>query len=177
MDIKKISSAIRDIQGFPVKGIIFKDITPVLQDIKLFDEIIDAIAGNFKDYKIDKIAGIESRGFIFGMPLAVKMNIPFIPIRKKGKLPAKTVSVSYELEYGSATIEIHEDAVKKDEKVLIIDDLLATGGTTNAAIKLVERLGGNVVACAFVLELVFLKGREKISNSNAEIDIFSLLKY
>ena len=174
MDINKLSAVIRDIQDFPIKGIIFKDITPVLQNIELFNEIIAAIADKFKDSGIDKIAGIESRGFIFGMPLAVKMNIPFIPIRKKGKLPAKTAAISYELEYGSAEIEIHEDAVKKGEKVLIIDDLLATGGTTNAAIKLVEKIGGNITAAAFVLELSFLKGRDKIENKSVEI--FSLLK-
>ena len=174
MDIKKLSSAIRDIPDFPVKGIIFKDITPVLQDIELFNEIIDALADKCKDFKINKIAGIESRGFIFGMPLSVKMNIPFIPIRKKGKLPSKTVAMKYALEYGEAVIEIHEDAVKKGEKVLIIDDLLATGGTTNAAIKLVEQIGGNVVASAFVLELAFLNGRNKIENKSSEI--FSLLK-
>ncbi|MCL1972142.1 MAG: adenine phosphoribosyltransferase [Endomicrobia bacterium] len=174
MNINKLSAAIRDIQDFPIKGIIFKDITPVLKNIELFNEIITAISDKFKDSGIDKIAGIESRGFIFGMPLAVKMNIPFIPIRKKGKLPAKTVAISYALEYGTAEIEIHEDSVKKGEKVLIIDDLLATGGTTNAAIKLVEKIGGNIIAAAFVLELSFLKGRDKIENKSAEI--FSLLK-
>ncbi|MCL2145166.1 MAG: adenine phosphoribosyltransferase [Endomicrobia bacterium] len=174
MDIKKLSSTIRDIPDFPAKGIIFKDITPLLQDTALFNEVIEHISDKFKNFKIDKIAGIESRGFIFGMPLAVKMNVPFVPIRKKGKLPAKTVSISYELEYGSAVIEIHEDAVKNGENILIIDDLLATGGTTNAAIKIVEQLGGNVVASAFVLELAFLNGREKIENKSAEI--FSILK-
>jgi adenine phosphoribosyltransferase len=174
MDTNRLASVIRDIPDFPVKGIIFKDITPVLQDIALFNEVIDAIAGKFKDSKIDKITGIESRGFIFGMPLAVKMDIPFVLIRKKGKLPSKTIAMSYDLEYGKATIEIHEDAVKKNENVLIIDDLLATGGTTNAAIKLIGQIGGNVVASAFVLELAFLKGREKIENKSAEI--FSLLK-
>lgn len=174
MDINKISSAVRDIPDFPSKGIVFKDITPILQDINLFDEIIASIADKFKNIRIDKIAGIESRGFIFAMPLAVKMKIPFIPIRKKGKLPAKTVSMSYRLEYGQGDIEIHADAVKKDERVLLIDDLLATGGTTNAAVKLVEGIGGKVIAAAFVLELVFLKGRENIENKN--IDLFSLLK-
>lgn len=174
MDTEKLSKTIRDINDFPVKGIVFKDITPVLQDIALFNDIINAISEKFKGCKIDKIAGIESRGFIFGMPLSVKMDIPFIPIRKKGKLPAKTIAMNYDLEYGQATIEIHEDAVKKGETVLIIDDLLATGGTTNAAIKLVEQLGGQVNAAAFVLELAFLNGRDKIENRTTEI--FSLLK-
>jgi adenine phosphoribosyltransferase len=170
----RLSCAIRDIPDFPVKGIIFKDITPILHDIVLFNDIIAVTADKYKGYKIDKIAGIESRGFLFGMPLALKMNIPFVPIRKKGKLPAKTVSVSYDLEYGTATIEIHVDALKKGENVLIIDDLLATGGTTNAAIKLVEQIGGKVSAAAFVLELAFLHGRDNIENKNVEI--FSLLE-
>ena len=174
MDINRISSAVRDIPDFPAKGIVFKDITPILQDINLFEEIIASIADEFKNVRIDKIAGIKSRGFIFAMPLAVKMKIPFIPIRKKGKLPAKTVSMSYKLEYGQADIEIHADAVKKDEKILLLDDLLATGGTTDAAVKLIEGIGGKVIAAAFVLELAFLKGREKIENKN--IDVFSLLK-
>lgn len=175
MDIKqRISSTVRDIPDFPVKGVVFKDITPVLQDIALFNDIIIELAEKFKDKKIDKIAGIESRGFIFGMPLSVKMNIPFIPIRKKGKLPSKTVSMSYDLEYGQATIEIHEDAINKDENILLIDDLLATGGTTDAAIKLINKLNGNVIAAAFVLELAFLNGRAKISSK--ETEIFSIFK-
>jgi adenine phosphoribosyltransferase len=173
--MQKLLSTVRDIPDFPIQGVIYKDITPILQDIGLFNYIINALAEKFKDKKINKIAGIESRGFIFGMPLSLKMNIPFIPIRKEGKLPAKTIGVSYNLEYGHAAIEIHEDAIKKDERVLIIDDILATGGTMAAAIKLIEQINGNVVAAAFILELAFLNGREKICNKSVEI--FSLLKY
>jgi adenine phosphoribosyltransferase len=169
MDARRLESAVRDIPDFPVKGIVFKDITPILQNIELFNETIGALAEKFKNHSIDKIAGIESRGFIFGMPLAVKMNLPFVPIRKKGKLPAKTVEATYNLEYGTAAIEIHADALNKGEKVLIIDDLLATGGTTNAAIELVEKLDANAVAAAFVLELSFLNGRKNIKSKNTEI--------
>ncbi|MCL2484847.1 MAG: adenine phosphoribosyltransferase [Endomicrobia bacterium] len=174
---KKLEKTIRDVLDFPVKGIVFKDITPVLQDISLFKEVIDGLADKFKDYKIDKIAGVESRGFIFGMPLALKMGIPFIPVRKKGKLPAETVEVTYSLEYGQASIEMHKDAVNSGENVLIIDDLLATGGTTNAAIELIKKLEGNPVAAAFVVELGFLSGRNNISNANQNIEVFSILKY
>ncbi|MCL2335344.1 MAG: adenine phosphoribosyltransferase [Endomicrobia bacterium] len=172
---EKIAARIRDVKDFPVKGVVFKDITPVLKDISLFNEITGIFANRYKNSGIDKIIGIESRGFIFGMPLAVKMDIPFVPIRKKGKLPAETVSVSYQLEYGAACIEIHKDAVSKGEKALIIDDLLATGGTTNAAVELIEKLGGKAVAAAFAIELSFLKGRENIKNK--ELDVFSILKY
>ncbi|MDR1695268.1 MAG: adenine phosphoribosyltransferase [Endomicrobium sp.] len=173
---KKLEHAIRDIFDFPVKGIVFKDITPVLQDVNLFGEVIGLIADKFGGYKIDKIAGIESRGFLFGMPLALKMGLPFVPVRKKGKLPAETVSVTYKLEYGEACIEMHKDALKPGERVLIIDDLLATGGTTKAAIELVEKLGAEPVAAAFVVELGFLSGRNSISN-NSSVEIFSILKY
>jgi len=172
---EKIAARIRDVNDFPVKGVVFKDITPVLKDMELFNEITDVFARRYKDAKIDKVAGIESRGFIFGMPLAVKMGIPFVPIRKKGKLPAETVSVSYTLEYGTAAIEIHKDAVLKGERVLIVDDLLATGGTTNAAVELVGKLEGEAAAAAFAIELSFLNGRENIKNK--KLDVFSILKY
>ena len=172
---EKIAAKIRDINDFPVKGVVFKDITPVLKDMELFNEITDIFARRYKDAKIDKVAGIESRGFIFGMPLAVKMGIPFVPIRKKGRLPAETVSVSYQLEYGTAAIEIHRDAVSKGERVLIVDDLLATGGTTNAAIELIRKLEGETAAAVFAIELSFLRGRENIQNK--KLDVFSILKY
>ncbi|MDR3256759.1 MAG: adenine phosphoribosyltransferase [Endomicrobium sp.] len=171
----KIKNTIRDVINFPSKGIVFKDITPVFKNIFLFNEIIDVFVAKYKNIKIDKIAGIESRGFVFGMPLAVKMNIPFILIRKRGKLPAETVEANYSLEYGATTIEMHKDAVSKSENVLIVDDLLATGGTVNAAIELIEILKGNVIAAVFVSELLFLKGREKIKNK--KIEIFSIVKY
>lgn len=166
MEIKEdIVKVIRDIPNFPVKGVIFKDITPILSNINLYNRIIDTISNQYKDKNITKIVGLESRGFIFGISLAQKLNIPFVPIRKKGKLPYKTVSVSYDLEYGSATIEMHIDAINEKDNVLIVDDLLATGGTACAAIELVKKLKGNVVACAFVIELTFLNGKEKLKDT------------
>jgi len=172
---EKIAASIRDIKDFPKEGVVFKDITPVLKDISLVEEIMDFFARETKKLKIDKIVGIESRGFIFGMPLAVKMKVPFVPIRKKGKLPAETISASYMLEYGTATVEIHKDAISKGETVLIVDDLLATGGTINAAEELITKLGGKPAAAGFVLELSFLKGREKIKNK--DLEIISIVKY
>ncbi len=166
MEIKEeIVKVIRDIPDFPVKGVIFKDITPLLSDINLYNRIIDTIANQYKDKNITKVAGLESRGFIFGISLAQKLNVPFIPIRKKGKLPYKTVSTTYDLEYGSATIEMHIDAINEKDNVLIVDDLLATGGTACAAIDLVKKLKGNVIACAFVIELTFLNGKEKLKDT------------
>ena len=172
---EKLAKTIRDVKDFPVKGIVFKDITPVLKDIALFNEVIELLAEKFKGLNIDKIAGIESRGFLFGIPLSVKMNVPFIPIRKKGKLPAETVEASYELEYGAATVEIHKDAVSEGEKVLIVDDLLATGGTINASVELIEKLKGKPAAAAFVIELSFLNGKNNIKDK--KLEVFSILKY
>ena len=172
---EKINALIRDVKDFPKEGVVFKDITPVLKDISLVNEIMDFFVLETKKHKIDKIVGIESRGFIFGMPLAVKMNIPFVPIRKKGKLPAETISASYMLEYGTATVEIHKDAISKGETVLIVDDLLATGGTINAAEELITKLGGKPAAAVFALELSFLKGRENIKNK--DLEVISILKY
>ena len=171
--IDKLNKTMRDVVDFPSKGIIFKDITPILADIKLYNEAIDALAGQYKDKKIDKVAGLESRGFIFGISIAQKLNLPFIPIRKKGKLPYKTISTSYALEYGTASIEIHTDAVKEGENVLIVDDLLATGGTASAAVELIKQLKGNVTACVFLTELLFLNGKSKLK----DIEVFSILKY
>ncbi|MDR1952411.1 MAG: adenine phosphoribosyltransferase [Elusimicrobiota bacterium] len=176
MDLQdKLFSAIRSINDFPVKGIIFRDITPVLKNIALFDEIIDCFADKFKDKKIDTIAGVESRGFLFAMPLAVKMNIPFAPIRKKGKLPAEKVEAAYKLEYGSAVVEMHKDAINPGDRVLIIDDLLATGGTINAATELIEKLKGIPVAAAFVITLEALRAKDGIKNK--DLEIFSIIKY
>ncbi|AKL97795.1 adenine phosphoribosyltransferase [Endomicrobium proavitum] len=171
----ELSAAVRNVANFPVKGVTFKDITPIFANIKLFNKIIDAFADKFADLKIDKIAGVESRGFLFGMPLAVKMNIPFVLIRKKGKLPGDTIWASYNLEYGTAIIETHKDSFSEGEKVLLIDDLLATGGTINASAELVRQLKAKTVAAAFVAELAFLKGRENIKDKN--IEIFSIIKY
>ena len=165
MEIKDaVIKAVRDIPDFPVKGVIFKDITPLLSDMNLYNKIIDTIVNQYKDKNITKIAGLESRGFLFGISIAQKLNIPFIPIRKKGKLPYKTISTTYSLEYGTATIEMHIDAVNKKDNVLIVDDLLATGGTAYAAVELVKKLNANVVGCAFVIELTFLNGKDKLKD-------------
>ena len=174
MEIKEsIIKAVRDIPDFPVKGVIFKDITPLLYDISLYNKIIDNIVDLYKHKNITKIAGLESRGFLFGISIAQKLNVPFVPIRKKGKLPYKTISTTYDLEYGSATIEMHIDAVNEKDNVLIVDDLLATGGTACAAVDLVKKLNGNVVACAFVIELTFLNGKEKLK----DIEYSSIVQY
>jgi adenine phosphoribosyltransferase len=164
---------IRDIPDFPKPGIIFKDITPLLQNHSAFQKVIETFHKRYKGEKLDAILGIESRGFLFGAPLAHQLGIGFIPIRKKGKLPYKTIEMSYDLEYGSATIEMHVDAIKKGSKVVVIDDLLATGGTANAACALVKKQGGLVHECAFVVELGFLNGREKMTG----IDVVSLINY
>ena len=157
-----IKSKIRDIVDFPREGIVFKDITTVLSNPTAFKHCVDLLAKNFEKQKIDYIAGIESRGFIFGSALAYKLGVGFIPIRKPGKLPSKTERVSYDLEYGKDSLEIHTDAVNPGERVLIVDDLLATGGTAEAAIKLVKKIGGIIIGIAFVIELEFLKGRKKL---------------
>ncbi len=172
-NIEKIKSMIRDIPDFPKKGILFKDITTALKDADTLKITIDEFYDIFKDEKIDYIAGIESRGFIYGMPLAYKLNCGFIPIRKPNKLPAEVISQEYELEYGKDKIEIHKDALKKDDRVLIVDDLLATGGTAAAAVKLISQVA-TPVGIAFLIELKGLGGREKIKE---DIKIVSLVKY
>jgi len=159
-----IKQVIRDVPDFPKPGILFKDITPVLKDPELCTAIVEAFAEAVKELEIDAVAGIESRGFLFGLMLANRLNIPFVPIRKKGKLPAETISETYDLEYGTATIEIHRDAFAPGTKVLIHDDLLATGGTVEAAAKLVTQLGGEVAGFSFIIALGFLKGEEKLTN-------------
>jgi len=174
MEIKdSIIKAVRDVPDFPVKGVIFKDITPILSDIDLYNKIVETIVDKYKDKNITKIAALESRGFIFGISIAQKLNVPFIPIRKKGKLPYKTVSATYSLEYGTSTVEMHIDAVNENDNVLIVDDLLATGGTACAAIELVQKLKGNVAACAFVIELTFLNGKDKLK----DIEYSSIVQY
>ncbi len=157
-----IKSKIRDVPDFPREGILFKDITTVLRDPEAFKHAVNLLAKHYEKQKIDYIAGIEARGFIFGSALAYKLGVGFIPIRKPGKLPSKTERVSYDLEYGKDSLEIHTDAVEPGKRVLIVDDLLATGGTAEAAIKLVKKIGGVIVGIAFVVELEFLKGREKL---------------
>ena len=161
--MKKLEEYIRSIPDFPEPGIIFRDVTSVLEDAEGFKLAIDSMQELVKDLEIDAIVGAESRGFIFGAPIAYNMHKPFHLIRKKGKLPCETIEESYDLEYGSATIEIHKNSIKPGQKVLLVDDLIATGGTTKAMINLVEKLGGEVVGVVVLIELAGLKGREKIS--------------
>ncbi|WP_306351068.1 adenine phosphoribosyltransferase [Flavobacterium sp. '19STA2R22 D10 B1'] len=168
-----ITKFIRDIQDFPKPGVGFKDITPLLNDPKARRECLELLTSTLQDKKIDKVVGVESRGFFFGTLLAQELNAGFVPVRKPNKLPYETISASYELEYGSDTLEIHIDAIQKGDKVLIHDDVLATGGTAKAVCELVERLGGEVVQCNFLIELSFLNGREKIKQH----DIYSPIVY
>jgi adenine phosphoribosyltransferase len=168
-----IKKFIRDVPDFPKKGILFKDVTPLLGDPEALGQVIEALAAPFKG-KVDRVLGIESRGFIFGTPVAQALGVGFAPIRKPGKLPWKTVTESYALEYGQDRIELHEDAVRKGERVLVVDDLLATGGTLSAACKLVERVGGTVAACAVVIELGFLDGRKRLGEGR---EVHSLVTY
>lgn len=170
-----VKSKIREIQDYPKKGILFRDITTALKEPETMRSIIDYLCEQFKDVKIDYIAGIESRGFILGMPMAYKLNSGFVPIRKPKKLPAETYSQSYDLEYGTDTIEVHKDAFGAGDNVLIVDDLLATGGTADAACKLVKKTGANLVGIAFLIELSELGGREKLKQ-NCD-NIISMLKY
>ena len=172
--IANVKSKIRSVNDFPKEGIIFRDITTALKEPDVLKEMIDYLCDQFKDVKIDYIAGIESRGFIFGMPMAYKLNAGFVPIRKPNKLPAKTLSQEYQLEYGTDKIEIHTDAIKEGDNVLIVDDLLATGGTAEAACKLINKTGGNLVGIAFLIELEDLKGRDKFDK---DLKIVSMLKY
>jgi adenine phosphoribosyltransferase len=159
MDLKE---TIRSISDWPIKGVIFRDLTTLMQDPEAFRESCDILYNRYKDMGIDKIVGIDARGFVFGAVLAYKMGIGFVPVRKIGKLPCKTIQETYNLEYGSDTLEIHEDAIEKGEKVIIVDDLIATGGTVGATVKLVEKLGADLIECAFIVELPDLKGRDKI---------------
>lgn len=170
MPLKKY---IRDIQDFPKPGIVFKDITPLLLNPIARTETLQLLLSNLKDQQIDKVIGVESRGFFFGMLLAEELNVGFIPVRKPKKLPYETISASYDLEYGTDTLEIHTDAIQKGDRVLIHDDVLATGGTAKAVCELVERLGGVVVQCNFIMELSFLNGREKIAGNS----IFAAVTY
>ncbi|MBI4447496.1 adenine phosphoribosyltransferase [Candidatus Woesearchaeota archaeon] len=160
--MEEIKNAIRTIPHFPKQGVMFRDITTLLTNPKAFKKSVDTLAKRYKNQKIDKIIGIESRGFIFGSALSYKLGLPFVLARKPGKLPAKTARVEYKLEYGKDAIEIHTDAISKGDNVLIIDDLIATAGTVKAVIKLVENLGGKVVECAFIINLPDLKGKEKL---------------
>ncbi len=169
----RVSACIRDIPDFPIPGVLFKDITPVLQDPAAFRDAIDLVAELFPPDSFDVIVGLESRGFVFGAPVAYKLNRGFIPVRKLGKLPAPKLTVAYELEYGSHTLEMHTDGILPGQRALIVDDLLATGGTCGAAVNLVERLGGIVTGGAFLVELDFLHGREKL----AGYEVRSVVRY
>lgn len=171
----QIKKVIRDIPDFPKLGIIFKDITPILKNQKLCSDIIDEFAKQVKDLEFDAIAGIESRGFLFGLMLANKVNKPFIPIRKSGKLPFKTIQQSYDLEYGSAIIEIHEDAFEPGSKILIHDDLLATGGTVEATSLLIQKMKGEIAGYSFLISLDFLNGKERLQKFSK--NNFSLVNY
>jgi 5'-methylthioadenosine phosphorylase len=171
--IKEIKDSITSIPNWPKQGITFRDITSLMQNKDAMQKTIEILYNRYKDKSIDVVAGIESRGFIFGAILAEKLNIPFIPIRKKGKLPRETISQEYKLEYGTDIIEIHKDAIKPNQKVLLVDDLLATGGTALASCKLIEQLQGKIIECTFVIELPELKGKEKLSNW----PVFSVVKF
>ena len=161
---ERIKSVIRDVPDFPKKGIIFKDISTIMLDPALSADIIDHLVEIYKDLGIEAIAGIESRGFLFGYPLAIRLGVPFILIRKQGKLPYKKISHDYELEYGTATIEMHTDAIKPGQKVLVHDDLLATGGSASAAAELIQKCGGEVIGFNFLVSLSFLDGTKKLQN-------------
>ena len=171
--MKKIEDYVRSIPDFPEPGIIFRDVTSILQDADGLALAIDSMQECLKDVDVDVIVGTESRGFMFGVPIAYNLHKAFVPVRKKGKLPCETVSISYDLEYGSAEIEMHKDSIKPGQKVAVIDDLIATGGTVEAAVKLIEELGGEVVKIVFLMELAGLKGREKL----AGYDVDSVICY
>lgn len=164
---------VASIPDFPSKGIIFRDITPIMDNGEALKYVIDSFAEYAKKIGADVVVGPEARGFVFGAPIAYALGLGFVPIRKPGKLPRKTVSCTYELEYGTNELHIHEDAIKPGQKVLIVDDLLATGGTVEAAAKLVEKLGGQVVGCGFIVELDDLKGREVLK----DYDVYSMISY
>jgi len=170
---QSIKSKIRTVPHWPKQGIMFRDITTLLKDPQGFKETIDLLYDRYKDKKIDKVVGIESRGFIFGAPLAYLLGCGFVPVRKPGKLPAECESEEYTLEYGKDKIEIHKDAIEKGDNVLIVDDLIATAGTANAARNLIKKLGGKLVECAFIVELVDLRGRDKLKGEN----IYSVVEF
>jgi adenine phosphoribosyltransferase len=166
---EKVKNVIRDVHDFPIPGIVFKDITPIMMNAELSKEMLEFLAAQVKDMGITKIAGIESRGFLFGYPLAMMLDLPFVLIRKKGKLPYHKVTQSYALEYGLAEIEMHSDAINTDDKVLVHDDLLATGGSAEAAAMLIQSQGAAIAGFSFIIELDFLKGRERLTKFSEEI--------
>jgi len=171
--VAALRAKIRDIKNFPTEGILFKDITTLLKDGPAFRYVIDAIASRYQQERVDLVVGIESRGFIFGGALAHQLKAGFVPVRKLGKLPGKTIEVEYELEYGRDALAVHEDAIKAGQRVLAVDDLLATGGTMAATLRLIRQLGGSVVGVAFMIELAFLRGRDKLKDES----LHSLIVY
>lgn len=170
MDLAKM---IRDVPDFPKEGILFKDITTLIKEARAFREAIDRLADHYAGQQIDLVVAVEARGYIFGAPIAYKLGAGFVPVRKEGKLPAETVREEYELEYGTDSVEMHRDAIQPGQKVLIVDDLIATGGSAAATARLVERLGGEVVSIAFLIELAFLKGVEKLKG----YDVFTMIEF
>jgi adenine phosphoribosyltransferase len=173
MELGQIRSLIRDVPDFPQEGVLFKDITPLLADPMAFSSVIDLLVVHFGRGNVDKVVGIEARGFIIASPVAYHFGAGFVPVRKKDKLPWHTESEEYSLEYGTATLEVHTDAVRPGERVLIVDDVLATGGTARATAGLIERIGGKVVGLAFLIELGFLHGRDRLK----DYDLFTLIEY
>jgi adenine phosphoribosyltransferase len=173
MTTDELKSKIRNVPDFPIKGVMFRDITTLVKDKTAFKYVVDQLYERYKDKKIDQVIGIESRGFIFGGALAHRLGCGFVPARKLGKLPSETIEESYELEYGRTSLQMHTDAIKKGDLVLVLDDLLATGGTIRATTNMVERLGGIIVEIAVIIELSFLKGRDKLKNYS----IYSMVDY
>ena len=173
INVEALKALVRTVPDFPKPGILFYDITTLLKDKTGFARLIDAMASHYIERKVDLVLGIEARGFIFGPALAYRLNAGFVPVRKPGKLPAKVARVSYDLEYGSDAVEIHVDAIQPGQRVVLVDDLLATGGTMEATVKLARQLGGEIVGLAFAVELDFLKGRDRFK----DLDVYSLLHY
>ena len=171
--MEELSRLIRDIPDFPKEGVVFKDITLLLADPAGFRSAVEVLSNQYKGQKVDKVVSIDARGFVFGAPMALELGVGLIIVRKPGKLPYKTIEATYELEYGTDTLMMHEDAVEPGERVLIVDDVLATGGTAKATVDLVKKLGGEIIGLAFLIELTFLNGRDKISG----YEIFAPLKY
>jgi len=172
----EVKESIREIADFPKPGILFKDITPILSNPTLTHKVLEALYERYRNMNLDAVVGVESRGFLFGMLLAHKLGIPFIPVRKKGKLPFETISESYELEYGEATLELHIDSIHKGQRILIHDDLLATGGTIEATCKLITRMGGIIQSCCFIINLEALGGEKRLFNYTKNVDYFANYK-
>lgn len=168
-----LKATVRSIPGWPIAGVTFRDLTTLMKDPEALRESCNILFDRYREQSIDKIVGIDARGFVFGAVLAYKLGVGFIPVRKKGKLPAETIEKSYSLEYGSGTLEIHRDGIVEGERVVIVDDLIATGGTVGATVSLVERLGGDIIECAFLIELPDLKGREQINGYN----VFAIMEF